>query len=155
MRLSKKYLFDIKKIKRPIVLIPMAADLIHHAHINIINRGKKYGSVIIGLMTDKGLESYKGKPIIKYHNRKKIINALKNVDYVIPLNGLVYSEIAKKIKCEYFIHGTDWIDGPQSKERENLIKTMRNMGGKVIEFKYDDNISSTKIKKMIINQHKK
>ena len=53
------------------------------------------------------------------------------------------------------IHGTDWIDGPQSKERENLIKTMRNMGGKVIEFKYDDNISSTKIKKMIINQHKK
>ena len=79
----------------------MAADLIHHAHINIINKGKKYGSVIIGLMTDKGLESYKGKPIINYHNRKKIIEAIKNVDYVIPLNGLVYREIAIKIKCDF------------------------------------------------------
>ncbi len=95
MRLYKKYISDIKKIKKPIILVPMAADLIHHAHINIINKGKKYGSVIIGLMTDKDLESYKGKPIINFHNRKKIIEALKNVDYVIPPKGLIYTEIAK------------------------------------------------------------
>ena len=27
----------------------MAADLIHHGHINIIKEAKKYGKVIIGL----------------------------------------------------------------------------------------------------------
>ena len=103
MRLYKKYISDIKKIKKPIILVPMAADLIHHAHINIINKGKKYGSVIIGLMTDKDLESYKGKPIINFHNRKKIIEALKNVDYVIPPKSLIYTEIAKKLNVIFLL----------------------------------------------------
>ena len=50
---------QIKKIKRPYIFVPMCADFIHHSHINIINNAKKYGSMTIGLMTDKAILSYK------------------------------------------------------------------------------------------------
>ena len=49
------------KLKRPHVFVPMSADVIHHGHINILKKSKKYGTLIVGLMTDKGIKSYKKK----------------------------------------------------------------------------------------------
>ena len=37
----------------------MSADLIHKGHLNIINEGRKLGKVIIGLLTDGAITSYK------------------------------------------------------------------------------------------------
>ena len=141
-------------MERPLVFVPMAADIIHHGHINILKKSSQYGSVIVGLITDKGLETYKGKPIIKFTNRKKIIIAIKYVDYIIPLDGLTFAEIADKLKINFFVHGYDWKKGPQKKSRENLIKVMKKWGGKVIEIPYSKNISSTKIKKIYDNKNK-
>tara|TARA_A100001011_G_scaffold349140_1_gene387484 strand:- start:6593 stop:6769 length:177 start_codon:yes stop_codon:yes gene_type:complete len=53
-----------KKIKRPHIFVPMCADFIHHGHINILKNAKRYGSVIIGLMTDKAILSYKKKNLL-------------------------------------------------------------------------------------------
>ena len=39
----------------------MCADGLHHGHINILRKAKKYGNVTVGLMTDKGIKSYKKK----------------------------------------------------------------------------------------------
>ena len=50
-------MYPLKKIRRPLVFVPMAADLIHHGHINILLKAKKYGTVIVGLMTDKGIKN--------------------------------------------------------------------------------------------------
>ena len=137
---------NIKLLLRPLVVVPMAIDLLHHGHIRILNKSSALGTVIVALMTDKGLRSYKRLPLIKYKYRKIIINEIKAVDYVIPLNGLLYLEICEIIKPDYFVHGTDWQRGPQNKIRNKLIKNMNLWGGKVAEFKYTNNISSTKIK---------
>ena len=68
---------NFKNINRPLVFVPMAADLFHHGHINILLKAKKYGSIIVGLMTDKGIKSYKKRdPIIKFNDRKKILDQL-------------------------------------------------------------------------------
>ncbi len=149
MIISNKHILNINKLDRPYVFIPMAADIVHHGHINILAKGATYGTVIVGLMTDKGLETYKSKPILKYSNRKFIIKAIKYVNYVVPLRGLLYSEIAKLISIDYFVHGTDWKKGPQSKARKKLIQTMNEINGKIIEVKYTQNISSTIIKNKI------
>ena len=42
----------------------MSADLVHPGHLNIINTGKKLGRVIIGLLTDEAIASYKRVPYL-------------------------------------------------------------------------------------------
>ena len=54
----------MKEIKQDLVYVPMVADHIHHGHINIINIAKKYGYVVVGLMTDKAAASYKRLPLL-------------------------------------------------------------------------------------------
>ena len=45
------------------VYVGMSADLIHPGHLNVINEASKYGEVIVGLLTDKAIASYKRHPI--------------------------------------------------------------------------------------------
>jgi len=141
---------SIKNIKKPHVFVPMAADLFHHGHINILLKAKKYGSVIVGLMTDSGIKTYKKKvPIISYHNRKKILRQIKCVDFILPINGLQYTKFAKYYKFKYFAHGDDWKNNVQANQRAELLQLMKKWKGKVLEFKYTKDISSSKIKKII------
>ena len=144
--ISKKDYENIRLLLRPVVFVPMAIDLLHHGHIKILNKSSELGTVIVGLMTDKGLISYKGPPLIKYKYRKQIINEIKAVDYVIPLNGLLHLEICEIIKPDYIVHGTDWRKGVQNIIRINLINNIGKWGGKVKEFNYTKNISSTILK---------
>ena len=129
--ISKKDSANIKLLLRPLVFVPMAIDLLHHGHIRILKKSSKLGTLVVGLMTDKGLKNYKGNPLIKYSYRKEIINEIKLVDYVIPLNGLLYLEICDIIKPDYFVHGSDWRKGPQNKIRIKLIKNMNKWGEKL------------------------
>jgi phosphoenolpyruvate phosphomutase len=127
----------------------MAADIFHHGHINILIKAKKYGNVIVGLMTDSGIKSYKGKkPIISFKNRLKILNHIDLVSYVLPLPGLKYVNFAKKFKFDFFAHGSDWKKNVQSDQRKKLKKIMASWGGKIIDIPYTANISSSKIKKL-------
>ena len=128
----------------------MSADVIHHGHINLFKKAKKYGNIIIGLMTDAGIKSYKKKsPYFTYKLRKKVLKEIKCIKKIIPLNGLEYAKTARKYQLDFFVHGDDWKKGPQSKERDILIKTMKKWNGRVLEFKYTPNVSSSKIKKKL------
>ena len=136
---------------RPYVFVPMCVDFLHHGHINVFLKAKKYGKKIIaGLMTDKGIKSYKRKkPIIKFENRKKILKHLDCVDYIIPIKNLNFTELATKYKFDYWVHGTDWRKGVQSKGRKKLIETMKKWNGKVIEIPYTKGISSSIMKRKL------
>jgi len=135
------------KFSRPYVFVPMAIDFLHHGHINILVKAKKYGNVIVGLMTDNGIKSYKGKkPIISFKNRLKILKYINLVNYVLPLPGLKYVNFAKRFKFDFFVHGSDWKTNVQSRQRKKLKKIMKNWGGKVIDIPYTANISSSKLK---------
>ncbi len=128
----------------------MCVDFLHHGHINILEKSKKFGKTIVGLMTDSGIISYKKKkPIINYKNRKKILKSIKYVDLVIPCKGIEYVKLAKKYKFDFFVHGSDWKNGVQSAERNNLIKVMKKWNGKVIDIPYTKGISSTHLKKKL------
>ena len=135
---------------RPYVFVSMSVDLFHHGHLNILLKAKKYGNVIVGLMTDKGIKSYKKrKPLIEFSDRKKILKHLDCVDFIIPVNNINFAKLAQKYKFDYAAHGTDWRNGVQAQARKNLIKVMKKWNGKVIEFAYTKKISSTKIKRSI------
>ena len=145
--INKYNLNKVKKLKKPLVFVPMAADILHHGHIKILLKASKYGSVIVGLMTDNGIKKYKKKlPIFKYRYRKEILDQIKLIKLIIPLDGLKYSQIMNELKCEFFVHGSDWKNNNQKTERKKLIKLVKEWNCKVIEPIYTKNISSSKIK---------
>ena len=41
------------------VYIALSLDIIHHGHINLIDNAKKYGFVIVGLLTDAAIAEHK------------------------------------------------------------------------------------------------
>ena len=70
-------------MKNKIVYVPMAVDILHSAHINILKKAKKYGKVVVGLLTDKAISEYKKLPLINYDERFKILSGIKFVDEVL------------------------------------------------------------------------
>ena len=66
----------------------MAADLLHAGHLNILNVSKEYGRVVVGLVSDEGMKGYKREPVLKYEEREKLLQSLKQVDEVIQLDGV-------------------------------------------------------------------
>ena len=129
--------------KNKTVYIAMSADVIHSGHINVIEEGAKYGDVIIGLLTDEAIATYKRLPILDYETRKKIFENIKNVSKVVEQNTLDYTDNLKKLKPDYVVHGDDWKQGVQTLIREKVIEVLKEWGGKLIEVPYTKGISST------------
>jgi len=129
--------------KSKIVYIGMSADLIHQGHLNIIAEGRKLGKVIIGLLTDEAIASYKRLPLIAFDERKLIVENMKGVEKVVPQSTLDYVPNLKEIKPDFVVHGDDWKSGVQKEVRKRVLETIAEWGGELVEPKYTEGISST------------
>ena len=137
------------KLKKT-VYVGLAVDIIHEGHINILKIAHKYGDVVVGLLTDEAIASYKNIPYLNYDRRKIIVQNIKYVKKVIPQKTLSYIPNLNLIKPHFVVHGDDWKKGIQKKTRSDVIKTLKKWSGKLIEPKYTKNISSTLIKNRIL-----
>lgn len=127
------------------VYLGMVADILHPGLINIINEGSKYGDVIIGLLTDKAVSERKRLPYLTYEQRKSVVENIKNVSQVIPQEDWSYIPNLIRIKPDYIIHGDDWKTGMDKELREQVIITMKELGGELIEIPYTKGIDSTSL----------
>ena len=112
-------------MKNKIVYVPLAVDILHSGHLNIINKAKKYGQVVIGLLSDSAVTEYKSIPSLEYEERYKIVKNLKNVHKIIKQETWDYSKVLNSLKPDYFIHGDDWKKGIQKKTRQKVIKLLK------------------------------
>jgi len=131
------------------VYIGMSADLVHPGHMNIIKEASKLGIVTIGLLTDKAIASYKRLPYMTYEQRKDVIENIKGVENVIAQETLDYRPNLEKLKPDIVVHGDDWKEGVQSKTRQQVIDTLAQWGGKLIEVPYTEGISSTYLNNLL------
>ncbi|MDR2043076.1 MAG: radical SAM protein [Clostridium sp.] len=129
------------------VYVPMAADIVHPGHVNIIRLAAGYGKVIVGLFTDEAIMEYKPRPLMSYDERETVVANMKGVDVVVPQASRDYAPNLLKYKPDYMVHGTDWREGPLAKARADAIELMRGWGGEVIEPDYTRGISSSALKK--------
>ena len=106
------------------VYVGMSADLIHPGHLNIIREAAKLGDVIIGLLTDKAIASYKRLPYLEFEQRKEIISNIKGVSRVVSQETLDYRPNLEKLRPDYVVHGDDWKEGIQSSTRQLVIETL-------------------------------
>ena len=131
------------------VYVGMSADILHQGHINILSIAKTKGHVIVGLLTDDAITSYKSPPLLSYLEREKMLKNLKLVDEIIPQKTLDYIPNLELIKPEFVVHGDDWKTGTQKETRERAKLALKKWGGQLIEPKYTPGISSTLIKEAI------
>ncbi len=120
-------------------------DVIHDGHLNIINEAKKYGSVVIGALSDKALIRYNKFPTISLEERIALYESLDGVDKVVVQNSMMYSDIIPELKPDYVVHGDNWTSGPESAIRANVVKLLNEYGGELIEVPYTYNENVKKI----------
>ena len=128
-----------------IAYVAMCADFIHHGHLNVINEAAKYGTVVVGVLTDDAIASYKRIPALTYDQRKVIVQNIKNVSRVIPQKTLDYVTNLELLKPDFVVHGDDWVKGQQKNVRKSVVDKIQEWGGKVIDVPYTKGISSTKL----------
>ena len=121
----------------------MCADLLHQGHLNIIRVARELGEITVGLMTDEAMVSYKRLPYLNYEQRKTLIENIKGVSEVVPQTTLDYVPNVRRLRPRYFVHGDDWRTGVQREARQQVIETLKEWGGEVVEPAYTPGISST------------
>ena len=123
----------MKKEKKKI-LVDMSAAIIHHGHIRILKKAKKYGKVYVALATDNEIKKYKNiKPELTFQGRKEILLSIKYVSGIIKSKAVIDNKFFRKHKCDVLIHGSD---------NRNVVDKKY-----VKIFKRTKNISSNEIRK--------
>ena len=144
--MKKLHMNDEFKDRRPIAFATMCADPIHHGHINLLKFAKNYGTVVVGLMTDESIKSYKNPPLSTFEERLIVVSQIKTISSIIPVKSLDFVSVVTEYQFEFFVHGDDWKEGVQSKSRDKLLEIMPAWGGKVIDAPYTKGVSSTELK---------
>lgn len=134
---------------KSIVYVGMSADLVHPGHLNVIKQATNYGEVMVGLLTDQAIASYKRLPYMTYDQRKLVVESLKGVNKVVPQDTLDYVPNLKRYKPNYVVHGDDWREGVQRDVRQAVIDALAEWGGTLIEVPYTEGISSTQLNKVL------
>ncbi len=125
------------------VYVAMSADIVHPGHLNILQKAGELGEVIVGLLTDEAIASYKRIPYMTYEQRRIIIDNIKGVSQVVPQTTLDYVPNLRAIRPKYVVHGDDWREGVQRETRQRVIQTLAEWGGELVEIPYTSGVSST------------
>jgi phosphoenolpyruvate mutase len=129
------------------VYIGMSADLIHPGHLNVISKGRDLGEVIVGLLTDHAIATYKRVPYLTFDQRRIIVENITGVSKVVAQETLDYSANLRQLRPDYVVHGDDWKTGVQQATRTKVIETLKEWGGQLVEVPYTEGISSTSLQK--------
>lgn len=123
-------------------------DLFHIGHLNILQKAKEQCEyLIVGVSTDELVKNYKSKtPVIPFDERKRIVEAIKYVDKVVPQVSRDKMEAYEKIKFNAMFVGDDWKGKPLFIEVE---KKLKEKGVDVVYFPYTQGTSSTILTKVL------
>lgn len=130
------------------VYMCFSTDVLHGGHFRIIKEASKLGHLMIGVLTDEAVASYKRFPIISVDDRKVMLENINGVDEVVYQNSLSYKDNLLKYKPDIVVHGDDWKTGFQEPIRREVIEVLKSYGGELYEFPYSNDSKYLQIEKM-------
>lgn len=136
---------QVAKISNRTVYMSFATDIIHTGHIAIIKKAARLGKLVIGVLSDAAVASYKRFPLLTFDDRKALFENIAGVSRVIEQKELSYKENILKLKPDFVVHGDDWKEGVQKPIRQEVIETLSTYGGKLIEFPYSSSERFTEL----------
>ncbi len=137
---------DLKTVSQKLVEVDertvymcFSTEYIHSGHMALINKARRLGRLIIGVLSDEVVSSYKRYPLIPFAERKELFENLAGVERVVVQDTLSYAKNLRRIKPDYVVHGNDWCDGFQKPIRQEVVEVLAEYGGKLIEYPYSNN----------------
>lgn len=126
----------LKEIEARTVYMCFSTDIIHGGHIAIIKKAQKLGKLIIGVLSDEAVASYKRLPLVPAAERKKLFENVAGVYIVVDQKTLSYKKNLETLKPSIVVHGDDWCTGFQKPIRDEVVSILASYGGKLVEFPY-------------------
>lgn len=128
----------LAEVERRTVYMCFSTDIIHSGHISILKKASRLGRVIVGVMSDEAVASYKRFPLLPYSERKAMFENLSCVYRVVEQKSLSYKENILLLKPDYVVHGDDWRQGFQKPVRDEVVSVLASYGGRLVEFPYSN-----------------
>ena len=147
--------------KKKIVYVAMAADLLHAGHVNILKEASKFGSIVVGLLSDEAIAKMEEAPFLDYDQRKMVLENLNLIDSIVPQNTPSYRQNIEALHPDYVVHGDDWQSGYLRCYRQEVIELLYklypqekvdlNTHPRLIEIPYSQEINALGIKRALKN----
>ena len=128
---------NLSEVENRIVYMCFSTDILHSGHIAIIKRASKLGKLVVGVLTDEVIASYKRFPLIPFEERKSLFENINCVDRVIEQDTLSYLKVLNELRPDYVVHGDDWQSGFQKPIRDEVVSVLASYGGKLVEYPYN------------------
>ena len=138
----------LHEIENRTVYMCFSTDIIHSGHISIIRKAEKLGKLIIGVLSDEAIASFRHFPILPFAERKSLMESIAGVYRVVEQHKLSYADNLREIKPTYVVHGDDWREGFQKSIREEVIRVLSEFGGQLVEFPYSNDRKYIDLEKM-------
>ena len=129
----------VAEVNERTVYMCFSTEYIHSGHVAIINKARRLGRLIVGVLSDKAVSSFKRYPLIPFEERKALFENLAGVERVVTQNSLSYAKNLRELKPDYVVHGNDWCEGFQQPIRQEVIDVLNEYGGKLVEYPYSNN----------------
>lgn len=126
----------LKEAESRTVYMCFSTDIIHGGHIAIIKKAQKLGRLIVGVLSDEAVSSYKRLPLVPASERKLMFENVAGVYKVVDQNTLSYKENLETLHPDIVVHGDDWCAGFQKPIRDEVVSILASYGGKLVEFPY-------------------
>lgn len=149
----KKIIEKLKKEGKRIVTTNGAFDLIHVAHLNLLEKAKSLGDVLIVLInSDASVKRLKGKkrPIFPQRERAMYLSYLLSVDFITIFSEDKPLSFLKYLKPDVHVKGGSFVP-ERIKEEKGLLESW---GGEFKTFKLEEGYSSTNIIQTILDRYK-
>jgi len=114
-------------------------DVIHEGHLNIIKEAKKYGEVIVGVLSDEAMIRFNRFPTVTFQERIDMAKNIEGVSRVIIQDEIMYDKVIEEIRPDYVIHGDNWKTAPLLSIRNNVESLLAKFGGEIIDVPYTFN----------------
>lgn len=111
-------------------------DVIHQGHLNIIEKARQYGDVIVGVLDDAAMVRFNRFPTISYEERLEMVRNIEGVSQVVRQDDVLYDKVIAGLKPDYVIHGDNWLSGHMRFLRDNVERCLSAYGGKIIDAPY-------------------
>lgn len=130
-----------------IAYVAVSSDIVHEGILNVIQKAAELGEVVVGVLADNAIATYKRMPLLDERARVAIYASLKGVSRVLIQPSISYANTLRDLKPDYVVHGDDWISGVQASIRAEVIDVLHEWGGKLIEVPYTKGVSASSLEK--------